>query len=151
MRRITIGTLLIASAALAGCGGSGKRFANQPRPPSPVNLTVYINDQRVSISPSAVGAGPVVFIVTNQASRSESLTVLPAGATAAQPLADVGPISPQATASVTVNFDHPGAYTVATSGTASTEASAALPSGIQPALLRIGKMRPSASNQLLSP
>lgn len=151
MRRITIGTLLTASVALSGCGGSGKHFVNEPRPPSPVNLTVYINDQRVSLSPSSVGAGPVVFIVTNQASHSESLTVLPAGSSAGQPLADVGPISPQATASVTVNFSNPGDYTVATSDGASTEASSALPTGIQPALLHIGKMRPSASSQLLSP
>ena len=151
MRQATTGMLLIAGVALAGCGSGNGHFANKPRPASPVNLTVYINDQRVSVSPSSIGAGPVVFIVTNQASNSESLTILPAGVSAAQPLADTGPISPQATAQVTVNFSSPGNFLVTSTSGAATQASAALPAGIQPALLHIGKPRPSASNQLLSP
>ena len=137
-------------SAVAGCGG-GSHYANQPRPPVPVNLTVYINDQRVSVSPSAVGAGPVELIVTNQASNAESLSVLPAGATAAQPLADTGPISPQGTAQVTVNLNSPGDYTVGISPRASTEASSATPVGIQAAVLHVGKPRPNASSQLLQP
>src|SRR5438874_7720048 len=106
-----IGIIILTTTAVAGCGSSS-HFANQPSPPTPVNLTVYINDQRVSVSPSSVGAGPVVLIVTNQARTAESLTVLPAGASAAQPLADTGPINPQATAQLTVNLNTPGAYTV---------------------------------------
>ena len=144
------GTVLIASVLVAGCGGGGGHYANRPRPPSPVNLTVYINDQRVSISPTFVGAGPVVFIVTNQASNSESLTVLPAGQSAAQPLANTGPISPQATLQVTVNFS-PGAYVVETSTDGQSQAQAALPGKIAPAVLHIGRERASSSNQLLSP
>lgn len=150
MRGITTGTVLLASAVLSGCGSGAAHFANRPRPPSPINLTVYINDQRVSISPSSVGAGPIVFIVTNQASRSESMMIVPAGNPGAQPLADTGPISPQATAQVTIDVD-PGAYTVATDSGASTEAAATLPAAIRPALLHVGRQRPSASNQLLSP
>ena len=150
MRRTTTGTLLIASLALAGCGGSSTHFANKPRPPSPVNLTVYIDDQRVSVSPSKIGAGPVVFIVTNQASKAISLSVLPAGVSAAQPLANTGPISPQATAQVTVDFNSPGNFVV-TGSSGNTQASQALPTGIAPAVLHIGRPRPSASNQLLSP
>jgi hypothetical protein len=142
--------LLLVPAVLAGCG-SGSHFANRPRPPSPVNLSVYINDQRISVSPSSVGAGPVDFIVTNQSSTAESLTVLPAGASAGPPLADTGPISPQGTAQVTVNFNTPGAYTVAIAPRGLTQAAAATPTGIRPALLQIGAPRPSASNQLLQP
>ena len=142
--------VLAAGVLAAGCGSGGGHFANQPRPPSPINLTVYINDQRVSISPNKVGAGPIVFIVTNQASKAVSLSVLPAGVSAAQPLADTGPISPQATAQVTVDFNSPGDFVV-TGISGTTQASEALPSGIAPALLHIGKQRPSASNQLLSP
>jgi hypothetical protein len=142
--------LVFAAAGVSGCGGS-THFANRPRPPSPVNLTVYINNQRISISPSSVGAGPVVLIVTNQASNAESLRVLPAGAAAAQPLADTGPISPQGTAQVTVNLDSPGDYSVAIAPNSSTEAAAALPTGIRAALVHVGKPRASASNQLLAP
>lgn len=150
MRRITTGTLLLASAVLAGCGSGGSHFANRPRPPSPVNLTVYVDDHRISLSPTVIGAGPVVFIVTNQASNSESLSITPAGNPNAQPLADTSPISPQATAQLTVDVT-PGNYVVAASAGNATEASAALPAGIHPALLRIGRERPSSSGQLLEP
>lgn len=149
MRRTKLGLVASVAAVVAGCGG-GAHFANLPRPPSPVNLSVYIDDQRVSISPGSVGAGPVQLIITNQASSAESLTVLPAGAFTAQPLADTGPISPQATAQVTVNLSS-GDYSVATSPTGTTEAAAAMPSPIQPATLQVGAPRPSASNQLLQP
>jgi hypothetical protein len=141
--------MLVAATVAAGCGGGG-HYPNQPRPPSPVNMTVYINDQRVSVSPSSVGAGPVQLIVTNQASNSESLTVLAAGSAAGQPLADTGPISPQGTAQVTVNLNS-GNYTVATAPHASTEAANVAPGGIQAALVHVGKPRPGASNQLLQP
>lgn len=166
MRRITTGTLLVAGVVVGGCGGGGGHFANHPRPPSPVNLTVYISDQRVSVSPTSVGAGPIVFVVTNQASKSESLVILPAGLAASvvqsditscqsgQPPAGVtctAPISPQATAQVTVNFTGPVDYAVVASGPGATEAAAAVPSRIQPALLHIGKERPSSSGQLLTP
>jgi hypothetical protein len=145
-----IGLVVIATGVIAGCGSSA-HFANRPSPPTPVNLTVYINDQKVSVSPTSVGAGPVVLIVTNQASTAQSLTVLPAGASAAQPIADTGAINPQATAQVTVNLNTPGSYTVGTTPNASTEAAAAVPTGVRPAVLRVGQSRPTGSNVLLQP
>lgn len=151
MRRSAPVLLVAIGAGLAGCGSGGNgHFANNPRPPSPINLTVYINDHRVSLSPTSAGAGPVVFIVTNQASRAESVTILPAGSDAGQPLADTGPISPQATASVKVNLST-GAYTVSTTSSGSTQAATAATPPIQPALLHIGAQRPSSSGQLLIP
>jgi hypothetical protein len=148
MRRTTIGILGLSALAVAGCGGS-KPFANQPRPPAPVNLTVYVNNDRVSISPASVGAGPVVLIVTNQASNAESLAVAPSNS-GGQPLADTGPINPQGTAAVTVDFT-PGTYTVATNASGTTEASLASTPGVRPALLHVGPTRASASSQLLEP
>jgi hypothetical protein len=150
MRRNTVWMLVFAAGAVAACGGS-THFANLPRPPSPVNMTVYINDQRVSVSPGSVGAGPVELVVTNQSSNAESLTVLPAGSSTAQPLADTGPISPQGTAQVTVDLNPPGDYTIGISPPGSTEAAAATPTGIQPAVVHVGKARPGSSSQLLQP
>jgi hypothetical protein len=147
-RGTTAGVLVIAAVGVAACGG-GQHYANLPRPPSPINLTVYIDDQRVSVSPASVGAGPVELIVTNQASNAESLTVLPAGVAASQPLADTGPISPQGTAQVTVNLKTPGDYKVGTSP--SSDAAAATKTGIEAATLHVGRPRPSASDQLLQP
>lgn len=132
--------------ALVGCGSS-KTFANRPRPPVPINLTVYINNARVSVSPRAVGAGPVVFIVTNQAARAESMAIQRQGG--AGSIANTGPINPQGTAQVTVNLAR-GVYTVATT-TTGTEAARTAASPIQSATLVIGHRRPSGSDQLLQP
>jgi hypothetical protein len=158
MRRTTIGTLAAGALALAlglaACGGGGSTFANNPRPPIPINLSVYIDDAKVSISPSVVGAGPIVFVVTNQSSRTETLTV--AAARRGTALATTGPISPQATAQVTVDVERPGRYTVATTGAAGsarrTEASLAnsRPT-VRYASLHVGPKRPSASGALLLP
>jgi hypothetical protein len=138
MRRMTIVIGAAAAVAVAGCGSS-TQFANNPRPAQPVDLTVYINDQRVSISPTEIGAGPINFIVTNQATRSESLQIT--GNRISQPVS-TGPISPQATA--TVSADLPtGTYTV-TTGADTT-------SGIAPTTLRLGAPRASAKNLVLQP
>jgi hypothetical protein len=139
-----------ASVTVSACGSS-THFANLPRPAVPVNLTVYINDQRVSVSPSFVGAGPVVFIITNQASNAESLSVTAAGGSGSQSLADTGPISPQGTAQLTVNLRQQGLYTVGIAPNSSTEAAAATPTGIQPALIHVGRPRANSSNELNQP
>ena len=73
--RIRIIGIVGACAVVAGCRAAGGSAPTQPRPPSPINLTVYVNDARISVSPSRVGAGPVVFIVTNQASKAEQLAI----------------------------------------------------------------------------
>ncbi len=135
------GTALLVSA----CGSTAPAIVN-PRPAAPVNLTVFIDNSRVSVSPSTVGAGPVEFIITNQATQTESLAVLPAGASAGQPLANTGPINPQGTAQVTVEFSHPGRYSVATGNGGAGSGSA-----IQAAVIHVGHQRSSSDNQLLQP
>lgn len=150
MRKTTSLLVALSAVSIAGCGSSGT-FANKPAPPQPVNVTVYINSSKISMAPSNVGAGPVNFIVTNQASSSESLTILPAGAAAGQPLADTGPINPQGTAQVTVNFSSKGDYTVAIGSAGTSDAAAATQSSIQPATIHIGTPRAGGSSQLLNP
>jgi hypothetical protein len=148
MRTSTFGMLTVGALLFAGCGSGGQKFANKPRPPAPVNLSVYVNNSRVSVSPGSVGAGPVVFIVTNAASQTESVNVQGPGG---EDLATTGPINPQSTAQVTVNFRSPGAYSVATGRSGTTEAASTAPVSIQPATIHIGTARPSASDQLLQP
>jgi hypothetical protein len=141
--------LVLAALVLTACGGSSGGFQNKPRPPVPVNLTVYINDARVSVSPSAVGAGPVVFIVTNAAAKTESLVIQ--SADGSHTLANTGPINPQTTAQVTVDFQNPGAYQVATGKNGGSQAQQAQPASIRPARLTIGHARASGANALLQP
>jgi hypothetical protein len=146
MRRTTIGLLALSAVTVAGCGSS-QQSANLPRPPVPVNLTVYINNQRVLVSPNSVGAGPVIFIVTNQSSRTQTLAIH--GTLA--PIA-TGPMTPGSTAQVQVNFRRPGIYLLTSTPIARRTAARALfRSRIQPAALRIGRRRPSADNVLLQP
>jgi hypothetical protein len=132
--------LALGALAVSACGATSQG-ATTPRPPAPVNLTVYIDNTRVSASPTVVGAGPVAFIITNQASHAESLAVLRSGSTG-EPLANTGPINPQATAQVTVNLTAPGRYSLSTAGGGAP---------IRAASIRIGKPRSSSDNLLLQP
>lgn len=146
MRTATSGIVAVTLLA-AGCGG-GAHFANKSRPPTPVDSTVYVNDARVSVSPNSVGAGPVVFTITNQASKTEIVTFQPSGGGSA--LASSAPINPQTTTQVTVDFS-PGDYTVGTTAQGGSEAAGAIPSSIQPAKLHIGSPRPNSNGALLQP
>jgi hypothetical protein len=142
MRGATIGVVALFVFALAGCG-SGAHFADKARPPTPINLSVYVNDARVSVSPRSVGAGPVMFIITNQASQAVQLTVR--RATGGSALATTAPINPQATSSFSVDF-RPGDYTVGTSAQNSLG-----PPTISSASLHVGKSRANGNGALLEP
>ncbi len=124
-----------AAIGLAACGGGGTHFENEPRPPVTVDLSVYIDNSHVSISPTKVGAGPVILYVTNQASGTETLAIKDAGGGA---VATSGHINSGQTAQVTADLKT-GTYDIA-SGTK-----------IPPAKLRITKARKNADNVLLQP
>lgn len=148
MRSRVILILGTTALAVSACGSTGGEAPTEARPPTPINLTVYVNDSKVSVSPSAVGAGPVVFIVTNQASHSESLAISKSGQS--HPLASTAPINPQGTTQVSVNFK-PGDYTIATGAQGSTDASLSQPSSIRAASIHIGRERSSSSSDVLQP
>ncbi len=148
MRIRKIGILGSCALAVTACGSAAAPSASLSRPPIPVNLTVYVDDSRVSVSPETVGSGPVVFTVTNQASQAEALTISRTGQS--HPLASTAPINPQGTTQVSVDFD-PGDYTVATSPHGSTDASLAAPSSIRGASIHIGPARANSDNTLLQP
>jgi hypothetical protein len=145
MRTWTIGMLAASALALSACGSTSSA-AVAPRPPAPVNLTVYIDNSSVSVSPSSVGAGPVTFIITNQASQAESLAILRSGSSAGNSLASTGPINPQATAQVTVNFSARGTYSLSTGA-----ADPGTGSSLRPATITVGAPRPDSNNQVLQP
>jgi hypothetical protein len=137
MRRVVASAVLVV-VALAGCGG-GKQFANEPRPPVPLQLTGVITQSRVTISPSKVGAGPVVITVSNQTNQSRTLTLDGQGTQDT-----VGPINPLDTAQLQKTLK-PGRYVVKVGSEAATAKQ------IAPATLVIGKERPSAADKVLLP
>lgn len=142
-RRIRAGALpalCAAGLALAGCGEDD--FENEPRPPVPVQLTGVITEQKVTVSPNELGAGPVVITVSNQTKASHTLTLESAdGGTIRE---QVGPINPLDTATLQRTLE-PGEYTV------SAGSEAAMPREITPATLTIGQERKSGSDELLLP
>ena len=137
MRRSAIGVIAF-TLAISGCGG-GKDFANKPRPPVPLQLTGVITKQKVTISPSKVGAGPVVITVSNQTSQARTLTLDGNGIQER-----VGPINPLDTAVLQKTLK-PGRYHVTAGSEAATSAT------IRPATLVIGKERASGSDKVLLP
>jgi hypothetical protein len=148
MRIRTIGQVAATALIVSACGAAGGKSASVLRPPSPINLSVLVNDSRISVSPASVGAGPVLFIVTNQSNHAQSLAISRTGAS--QSLASTAPINPQGTTQVSVDFS-PGTYTIAAAPHGQTDAQLTEPSGIASASLHIGRQRASASNQLLQP
>src|SRR6478672_1615646 len=137
MRRVAV-VSSAAAIALIGCGG-GSDFANNPRPPVPLQLTGVITKQKVTISPNKVGAGPVVITVSNQSGQSRTLTLDGNGIQE-----QVGPINPLDTAQLQKTLQ-PGRYTVTAGSEAATKGS------IAPATLLIGKERASGSDKVLLP
>lgn len=146
IRRIAI--VGASTLVLTACGSVGGKSASALRPPTPINLTVYVDNARVSVSPESVGAGPVVFIVTNQASNAEALAISKSGQS--HPLASTAPINPQGTTQVAVDF-RPGDYTISTAGHGATDAQLSQTSSIRSASIHIGHERASSSNNLLQP
>ncbi len=148
MRTRTVGVLGAVILGVSACGSASEKVVSQVRPPVPINVTVYVDDARVSVSPAATGAGPVTFIVTNQASQAESLTISRSGQ--AHPLASTAPINPLGATQVAVDFK-PGDYTIATGTRGGTDATLAQPSSIQAASIHIGRERANSSGTLLEP
>jgi hypothetical protein len=108
---------------------------NANRPPAPINISVQIGAQRVTVSPAKFGAGPITLLIANQSGASQTLTI--DGPRVRQ---SIGPINPEDTATLKVTVQ-PGEYALSVE-----EAS-----GLRPARLTVGPKRPSAENQLLLP
>ncbi len=103
----------LAAVALGGC--RSEDFSNQPRPPTPVQLTGVITDKRVTVSPNQVGTGPVVIIVSNQTDRSRTVSLVGNGVNEI-----VGPINPLDTATLQYTLRKPGSYRVRAGSEAAT-------------------------------
>ena len=139
MRIAPIAATGLAAIVVAGCGSDN--YANEPRPPRPLNIGAFINGERVTISPARIGGGPATIVVTNQSRVSQSLLLR--GAVDADPctgkVSSTGPINPQGTATFKVNLTE-GACTLST-----------VRPKVAPARLEVGAQRPTSQNDLLLP
>jgi len=66
MRGRSAGAGLLAVAALLAAGCGAEEFPNEPRPPSPVQLSAKIDNRKVTVVPDRVGAGLATFTISNQ-------------------------------------------------------------------------------------
>lgn len=140
MRTVTLTLLGAVLLAVAGCG-SEDDYANEPRPPAPINVTAAVSDRAVSVSPAKFGAGPIVLIVTNQTDATQQVTLQTdeVGGTEPGLTQSTGPINPQDTATLKVDVRQ-GEYKVHTDDDT-----------IRSAKLVVGAKRESAQNELLQP
>jgi len=131
-RQIAAATLAVLAGVTAGCGADD--HPNEPRPPSPIEVTAKVDNEKVDVSPSKFGAGLVVMTISNQSDDPVQMAV--EGPTAVTG----GVIQPGQPGNLKVDFKE-GEYAV----TAGEESLA------KPALLTIGPERASSQNELLLP
>jgi hypothetical protein len=132
-------TLLVAAALLTGCGGGDDDYANNPRPPAPINVTAAITDRGVTVSPPEFGAGPVVFIIANQTDEARKVTLESDTSEGPGIKQTTSPINPAGTATLKVDMKT-GDYEFRVDGAKAATAA-----------LKVGESRESAQNELLQP
>jgi hypothetical protein len=122
---------------LAGCGGED--FKNEPRAPVRLALTGVIQNDKVTVSPAKIGAGPVEITISNQTDNVRTITLEGESIRERQ-----GPVQPGDTTTIQKTLE-PGTYQVV----AGSEK--AVRKEIQPAVLQIGKERKNSNNDVLLP
>jgi hypothetical protein len=136
--RATAAVLMAGAAVLvAGCGGED--FENRPRPPVPVELTGVIQEDQVTVSPSKVGAGPILITISNQTEAAHTVTL--EGESVRE---QVGPVNPLDTTTIQRTLKQ-GTYEVRAGSRRAVERE------IEAATLTIGRPRKSSSDELLLP
>jgi hypothetical protein len=131
---------VLAVVALAACGGDDER-ENALRPASPINVTAAIDDRQVRVSPRTFGAGPVVFVISNQSGVPQQLTLetdeINGGGGGIQ--RSSGPIIARGTGTMKVDVRE-GTYRLSTSS-----------GGVRAAAVEVSAARPSSQDDLLLP
>jgi len=125
--------------AASGCGDED--FANEPRPPTAVELSAVIHDEGVTISPSREGAGPVLITFANQTDRAHTITV-----EGEDVVERTAPIQPEDTATIQKTL-RPGTYEVRAGSSRAVD----IEDQIRPATLTIGPERADSNRDLLLP
>jgi len=129
---------LCAVLAVTGCGG-GHSYKNTPRPPQTLVITAAILPDKVSVSPSRFGAGPISLTVANETEASQRVSIVRRVNGQEQANEQTGPINPHDTATLKADVDR-GAYVIRVEG-----------DRIAPATVSVGTRRRSAQNDLLQP
>ncbi len=134
--RMTYAPLLVLTVSIfvfSGCAGNSRE--NKLRPPAPIIVSISIGDDKITSSPSSVGAGPTTFKIINLSSTAQRLTIR-----RDESEHSTGDFDPEDTTTLKMNLK-PGDYELV--------ASDAL--AVEPKRFRVTKERPSSQNDLLLP
>ena len=122
-----------------GCGDNSS-YKNKLKPPEPINVTANVSNSRISVSPNAFGAGPIVLIITNQTTRRQDITLETAALNGKPGIKQSTSITPQGgTAQLQVDVTQ-GNYSLKVDDTA-----------VAPAKIAVGSERGTSQNELLQP
>ncbi len=121
----------LAATGLAACGG--EEFENEPRPPTPLEISIQVSDDDLTVSPAEFGAGIANFTIINLGSAPTAVEL--DGPTAGES----GEIDAGDSAALKMEMET-GDYEAIASG---IEA--------EPFPIRVGPERESASGDLLLP
>lgn len=138
MRTLASGTAAVALMSLAACGDD-KSYKNDPRPAKTIVIAAAILPDKVSVSPSKFGAGPISLTVANETDASQRISIVRQVNGQPQANEQTGPINPHDTATLKADVDE-GDYVIRVEG-----------DGIAPAKITVGAARASAQNELLQP
>ncbi len=125
--------LLAMPMAVAGCEADD--HANEPRPPSPIEVTANVTDDLVEVAPASFGAGLVNLTISNQSDTVVQLTIEGEALNTQSDNIESGAVG-----QFKVDFPE-GEYEI----TAGPESDA------KPTTVKVGPDRPSSQNQLLLP
>lgn len=128
----------VALIAIAGCGGDSS-YKNDPRPPKTIVIAAAILPDKVSVSPTEFGAGPISLTVANQTDASQRISIVRQVNGQPQTNERTGPINPRDTATLKADVEE-GDYEIRVEG-----------AGIAGAMITVGPERKSAQNELLQP
>ena len=132
--RVALAALaVLATGALAACGS--KSFPNDPRPPTPIEVSAKVTSSNVVVSPSHFGAGLVDFTIANLSNSPVHFTVNGPGTSASS--VEIAPSSP---GNLKVQMKE-GDY----------QASGGAGASAKPASIKVGPERPTSQNKLLQP
>ena len=132
-----LASVAVAAVLVAGCGEDD--FANEPRAPVRVELTGVIQEDKVTVSPAKIGAGPILITISNQTEQARTIT-LEGGRVREQ----VGPVRPLEAETITKTLE-PGEYEVRAGSPRAVRRE------IEPAVLAIGKRRRASNDDVLLP
>ena len=140
IRAVRVLVVVVLALGVVSCGAESD-YANKPRPPAPISVTAAIDKTRIRVSPPSFGAGPIVFIISNQSGADQKVTFESdeLGAETGGIRRATGTIEPRSTAQLKVDAAE-GAYTLSASD-----------GNVAPATIEVGKRRRSSQNDLLLP